>query len=317
MAEPPSVKHVKARRYLIAVAVFAAGTLAGFTGAHFYRAGTPDVADGAPLVTPTPLTMVDAARSPVKITNEDVAAVSSKGPREDTEPAPDTALMARLDEARSERERLGAELGQLRAALAALESRVRATRLAQAQDANETDADTGDAEEDGRRRRIDAETLLGAGFNDEDATFITHRWGDQQMALLRLRNRASREGWLGDPRYEEALREITRGPGSLRAALGEDEYDRFLFGTGRTNRVRVENVIEGSPAQAAGIGASDVLLRYDDAPVFTFEDLRAAIDANESEVEAILEVERDGRLLEFALPRGPIGVQVQGVYVEP
>ncbi|MGI9333426.1 MAG: PDZ domain-containing protein [Gammaproteobacteria bacterium] len=299
-----------------AAGVFAVGGLAGFLGAQFHTMRAPDVVPSTPLATPSPEAQTRAG--PIRSQTEAAAGITdaptSGGPLASADPLPSAVLAARLDEERTERERLETELQRLRSAFVALERRIETANIAQTQAAGEAGEDAADVE---RPRRVDTETLLDAGFDDEDASFIAQRWGEQQMALLRLRDRAQREGWLGEARYQKAVRAVTRGEDSLRSLLDEEEYDRFLFGTGRTNRVRVDQVIEGSPAQLVGLGADDVLLRYDDAPVHSFEDLRAAIGSGGAGENATLEVERDGRLLQFVVPRGPIGVQVQGVSIEP
>lgn len=315
MAQSPLLSNVKVRWCLAAAGVFAIGCAGGFVGARLHAIGSIDGAEE--IAASAPLPRSEQVQSPSIATAANAVANASIEPPA-ARPEPDTesrdALVERLDDERTERERLDSELQQVRATLVALERRletVNAANVAQVDAAGEREADAG------RSRHVDADRLVDAGFDVDDATFIAQRWGEQQMALLRLRDRAQREGWIGEERYEEAERSVRRGENSLRGLLDEAEYDRFLFGTGRTNRVRVEQVIEGSPAQQLGLGPDDVLLRYDDAPVYSYEDLRSAITSDEVDETATLEVERDGRLIEFEVPRGPIGVQLRGVAVEP
>ncbi len=168
-----------------------------------------------------------------------------------------------------------------------------------------------------RARQVDEQTLLEAGFDDEEATFIAQRHGEQQMALLELRDQAAREGWIDSERYTQEARELRNGTGSLRNDLDEETYDRFLYGTGRMNRVLVQGVIASSPAQSVGLLEGDVIVRYDGRRVFSGHDLRDAITASQDEVPAMVEVEREGVVHEFELPRGPLGIHLGAESVEP
>ena len=75
-------------------------------------------------------------------------------------------LVERLDDERTERERLDSELQQVRATLVALERRletvtVNTANVAQVDAAGDTEADAG------RSRRVDADRLVDAGFDVE------------------------------------------------------------------------------------------------------------------------------------------------------
>ena len=88
----------------------------------------------------------------------------------------------------------------------------------------------------------------------------------QQMALD---DRARREGWFNTPRYFEEVRALDSGPESVRNYLGDEAYDRYLYATGRPNRLSVQSVIATSPAEQAGLMQGDVILSYGDQRVFS------------------------------------------------
>lgn len=220
------------------------------------------------------------------------------------------SIQARLDDEAAARRRLDAELATVKRTLLDLEDQL-GTLLQARQEAEEQ------SERQVRRRQVDASTLVEAGFDSDEATFLADRWGQQQMALLELRDEATREGWVETPRFEEAARAVRSGPESMREELDEDSYERFLFSIGRSNRVTVEGVIPSSPAQAIGLEQGDVIVRYDGNRVYSGHDLRAAIAAGEGDLPATLEIDRDGETYELELPRGPIGVSVGAKSVEP
>ncbi len=103
----------------------------------------------------------------------------------------------------------------------------------------------------------------------------------------------------------------------MRDRLGEAGYDRFLYATGVPNRVVIRSVMEGSPAQQAGLRGGDLLLSYDRARVFSWSDLRAGIMEGDANELVSVEVERDDQRLEILLPRGPLGVRLNTARVAP
>jgi serine protease Do len=78
------------------------------------------------------------------------------------------------------------------------------------------------------------------------------------------------------------------------AARGEDVEPALATETGRARGVRVLEVVEGSPAQAAGLRKEDLLLSANGSTVQTLDDLqRVLVLAPPSEIT--LEIERAGR----------------------
>jgi hypothetical protein len=176
-----------------------------------------------------------------------------------------------------------------------------------AADASE-DAETSVEDTPGRKEWFDASKLVDLGVDERHAEWLRDSFENLQMEELYLRDRATRERWLQKPRYGRelhALRDEARG------AIGEEDYDRMLFGSGRHNRVVLSDVLQNSPAAEAGIQAGDVLVRYDDRPVYDVRDLLAETARGELGESAAVDVERDGELLRFFVARGPLGARVQ------
>ncbi len=103
----------------------------------------------------------------------------------------------------------------------------------------------------------------------------------------------------------------------LREDLGDDAYDRYLFASGRSNRVRVRQVMKGSAAEQAGLSNGDIVISYADERVFNFEDLRRLSYQGELGESVILEKrDADGNVSQLIMPRGPMGLSGYGGWRE-
>ena len=232
----------------------------------------------------------------IVITNETLSAEAL--------PARVAALTAQLRQEQQQRQRLNTELDALKSTVRALEQKLAAVT----EPKDEPAAAAG---------RVDAMTFVDAGFDYDTAGYIAERWSQQELDMLYLRDQASREGWLDTPRYREAAEALRQGEGSLRNELDDDAYDRFLYAMGRPNRVRVDAVLERSPAQTAGLLPGDHIVRYDGVPIRDGRELRDASTGGEPEQLVVVEIERDGQRIETTIPRGPLGVMLDSVSVEP
>ena len=164
---------------------------------------------------------------------------------------------------------------------------------------------------------MDQRTLVAAGVDPGTAAEIMRSQSRLEMQRLELRDQASREGWLNSDRFFEELRELGGDAGALRDEIGDDAYDRFLYLTGQPNRVVVASLIDGSPAQLAGIEAGDVVLDYADSRVFGYTELRDATRAGQRGEYVLVRVQRGPSTLELSVPRGPLGVRLEVDRVDP
>jgi hypothetical protein len=218
------------------------------------------------------------------------------------------ALQARVQELTAGWGRMQAELAELRQRIAMVERR-----------APVPDADADDTPSPGRPATPAAQrdALLRAGVAPDVADNLVWQRSQLSLARLELRDEAARDGWLGTARYREELRRLNDQQISIEDEIGVDAYDRFLFETGQPNRVAVDAVLPGSPAEEVGLQPGDVIERYGDAKVLDFQDLRAATSAGERGELVPVAVRRDGELMELWLPRGPIGIGLDQARLEP
>jgi membrane-associated protease RseP (regulator of RpoE activity) len=113
-------------------------------------------------------------------------------------------------------------------------------------------------------------------------------------------------------RRREIYMSRDREPGpteQLREELGDSGYDRYLYASGRPNRVRLHQVLPGSTAEQAGLARGDIVLSYGGERVFSFEDLRRSTYQGEPGDSVIVEVRRsDGGIAQLLMQRGPLGL---------
>jgi hypothetical protein len=147
------------------------------------------------------------------------------------------------------------------------------------------------------------ELLVDAGFLPSQAEWITQREQELQMEALQSRFDAERNGedidWMADR---------TMASDKLREELGDADYERYLEANDRSTSVAVSSVIESSPAQTAGLMPGDQIIRYDGQRVFSMTDLTRQTMDGEPGQTVVVDVMRNGNLMQVVMPRGPVGI---------
>jgi hypothetical protein len=159
---------------------------------------------------------------------------------------------------------------------------------------------------------FDAPALVTAGLTELDAQRMRERWEAHLLEKLELSNLALREGW---PR-KRLRQENFALEGALRAELG-DEWDAYLYATGKENRLRVNEVLTDSAASAAGFEKGDLILSYDRERIYDPGGLRRRSAACSSGSYVAVEVIRDGNLDTLRVPCGPLGTLIDHVKRPP
>lgn len=166
---------------------------------------------------------------------------------------------------------------------------------------------------------FDADRLVAAGFHREDVTRFRARLDEIQLKQLYLRDQATREGWIGTPRFAEESKALFGELVGLRNEFDEPLYDWVLYATGHPNRVTVSEVISGGAGDSAGLLRGDVIVRYDDRLVLSPAELRDATTQGRVGELVALEVQREGESAprRIFVPRGPIGITLEPTAVQP
>ena len=155
------------------------------------------------------------------------------------------------------------------------------------------------------RRRNDPEQrldrLVEAGFTPAEAQNILRRESELQMEALQARYEARRAG-------EPVSFSRNSTGNALREELGDAGYERYLTANGRPTRVSVSSVMDGSPALAAGMRPGDQIVGYDGQRVFSMNEITRMTMEGEAGQNVLVDIERDGVLMQIAMPRGPLGI---------
>ena len=220
-----------------------------------------------------------------------------------------------LDREVEERLRLEEEVTELKTRLANLEKRL-SDSLPAAATADARQQVTG-ARGGGTRGEISENSFLSAGFDQEQATYYQRLYDESVMAQLYLRDRARQEGWLGGERYDQELATLPANLSTLRRQMDEETYARYLYALGRPNQVRIQRVLTGSQAEAAGLRDGDVLVRVDGQRIYAAGEVRRVSREPGESATVALEVLRNGRRIQTYLPRGPFGISMASDSILP
>jgi len=159
--------------------------------------------------------------------------------------------------------------------------------------------------------------LVDAGIDEQLAENIIREKDEREFQKLDLKDRAIRENFINTPRYIQELRRLNTQENILREELGDDTYDRYLYASGTHNRVSVASVMQGSPADHAGFETGDMILSYADQKVFQWSEINKATTQGLRGEAVIVNVLRNGELLNISVPRGPLGVKLIPAFGEP
>jgi len=157
--------------------------------------------------------------------------------------------------------------------------------------------DPGARNEEAERRFV--EQLIANGFAPDRADWIIRRTEELRMEALQAQYDARRGG-----------RPVEMGAGeqTLRAELGEADYERYLQAYGRQTTIPVRDVLASSPAERSGLKPGDEILTYAGKRVFDMSELNNLTYQGTPGESIVVEVRRDGQNVQLVMPRGPIGI---------
>lgn len=156
--------------------------------------------------------------------------------------------------------------------------------------------------------RFDDTAMLAAGIDPLEVKQIRDRFEQIELDRLYLKDRAQREGWSGTVRYSNEVGKIEERRREIRNSVSETTYDAYLYSSGETNRVLIRELLQGSPAAAAGLHVGDTVLRYADKRVYSANELQNETKKGRAGESVPMVIERDGQSQTVYIPRGPLGV---------
>jgi membrane-associated protease RseP (regulator of RpoE activity) len=159
--------------------------------------------------------------------------------------------------------------------------------------------------------------LIKAGLDTFTAQQIARKQSAAELRRLELRDNAIREGYIGTERFREEIAQWREEEVRVRDEIDEASYDKYLYYTGRPNRVAVASVLLGSAAEQSGIQQGDMILRYEDEPLYSNRDLRTATIQGERDELVTLTVQRGDSRVTVSTQRGPLGVRLSPMSINP
>lgn len=229
----------------------------------------------------------------------------------------DAGALSALQQEVAAREQLGATVARLEKELNELKSQLNTGRATVKTDVPPAHVAASSGPSGKPEETADEQTRRDAGINNELVDQVRARFEQVEMDRMYLRDRATREGWMGTVRYSNEVAKLEESRQEIRNNLGEAGYDTYLFATGQPNRVTIREMLQGSPAKQAGLQPGDNLLRYDNQRVYSSRELQNATTAGRRGEMVRVEIERDGKHLDFYVPRGPLGVYLDTDSVSP
>lgn len=150
--------------------------------------------------------------------------------------------------------------------------------------------------------------LVRNGITPERAEWILQRESEARFEALQAEFDARRAGESIDP-YASNLDAQTR----LRSDLGDADYENYLQSMGQPTAVMIQEVLGSSPANRAGLQAGDQLVSYGGKRVFSMTELRAQAMQGQTGEDVVIEIMRNGTLMQLTVPRGPLGISGVGM----
>ncbi len=236
----------------------------------------------------------------------------------------DPRVLEMLEALASQLEKQQAQYADLAAELAELKANTAATTLALAIDdpaspdaAANREANRRQSGFRGRRGKVQRDDLIKAGFDSYQADEIVTLADQTTLNRLNMEYQATREGWRESTEYRERMAELPSIRDNISREHGEDAYDRYLYASGRPNRIVVRDIYTSSAAEDAGLQAGDKVIAMANSRVYSISDLRSiATSGPEGEMVPVT-VERQGSQFEVFIPRGPLGVRSERGYENP
>jgi hypothetical protein len=162
---------------------------------------------------------------------------------------------------------------------------------------------------------FDAPALAEAKVPSHEVDRLKRLFEESELEVLQLRDRATREGYVGTPRF---LQELYETRARLRAEVGDETFDWLLYATGRTNRVVARSLLANGAAAQAGVEAGDIIMRYDGRTILKWGELQHATRQGKAGRPVKMEwMTKGGEERSATVPSGPLGIQLGQLRVAP
>jgi len=176
-------------------------------------------------------------------------------------------------------------------------------RVAEIQQQREAMRDRADRFRAGNTTQGRSDRLIEAGFAPDRAEWLVQRESELQMDAMQAVFEARQAGERLDRSDSRLDPDAT-----LRAEIGDTEYEQYLEADGRSTSVAVGTVLESSPGQRAGLQAGDQIVGYGGQRVFSYGELSEQTMTAEPGRSVVVDIVRDGVPMQVVVDAGPIGI---------
>lgn len=152
--------------------------------------------------------------------------------------------------------------------------------------------------------------LVRGGFSEDQAQRLMQQESEAQFKAMEAEHLARRNGEVVD-----MFGGVTNAQAIFRAAIGDEEFERYLTAQEQPTTVQISNVLDGSPGSRAGLQAGDSIVSYNGVRTFSMLDVRELTMQGNAGENVIIEVDRNGVRMQLSIPRGPIGMSGYGAMV--
>ena len=149
--------------------------------------------------------------------------------------------------------------------------------------------------------------LVRGGFSEDQARRLMRQESEAQFKAMEADHLARRNGEVVD-----MVGSVTNAQSTFRAAIGDEEFERYLAAQEQPTTVRISNVLDGSPGSRAGLQAGDSIVSYNGVRTFSMNDVRELTMQGNIGENVIIEIDRNGVRMQLSIPRGPIGISGSG-----
>jgi hypothetical protein len=149
--------------------------------------------------------------------------------------------------------------------------------------------------------------MVEGGFTEEEARHLIETESAARYEAMRVAWETERSGEPFDP-----IASWVDPQRILRDSIGDDTYERYLKTQGQPTSIEITQVLASSPGANVGLQPGDRIARYNGERVFSITDLRMLTMQGNPGEDVVVEVERDGVLMQLTLPAGPIGITGTG-----
>jgi len=176
-------------------------------------------------------------------------------------------------------------------------------RVAEIQQQREAMRDRADRFRAGNTTQGRSDRLIEAGFAPDRAEWLVQRESELQMDAMQAVFEARQAGERLDRSDSRLDPDAT-----LRAEIGDTEYEQYLEADGRSTSVAVGTVLESSPGQRAGLQSGDQIVGYGGQRVFSYGELSEQTMTAEPGRSVVVDIVRDGVPMQVVVDAGPIGI---------